>query len=145
MEHGERIGEAQHAQRRAGRRAVDDADIEVAERFDLADRAQRDQLLEAREDQHFLGEQLVGTLAQQLSQPVLDRRPRARQLVEHGDLLRDDVRRDLDGPRAHRPPERVADAVGRIGREQEDAVTVLGGADRRRGCERRLADALPCR
>jgi hypothetical protein len=54
------VGKPQHAQRRSGRRAVDDADVVLARRLHLVHRAQRDELLEAGKHEQLLGGEAVG-------------------------------------------------------------------------------------
>jgi hypothetical protein len=129
-EEAQHVREPQHAQRGARGRAVDDADVEVTARLDVAHRAQRHELLEPREDQQLLGSELAVVAREQRREPGLDLRPRAVELRERGHLLRDDALGDLDRARADGPAERVAEAVGRIGRHHADAVAVLGSAQR---------------
>ncbi len=107
-EDAQRVGKAQHAKGRAGGRAVDHADVEVAGRLHLPHRSQGHQLLETRKDQELLGEHLVGLVSQELPEPAPDLRPGAIQLLEDGHLPRHHARGEGDGTRSHPPPQGVA-------------------------------------
>ena len=54
------VGQPEHAQRRAGGRAVDHAHVVLARALHLVHRAQRHELFEAREYQQLLGRETVG-------------------------------------------------------------------------------------
>ena len=142
IHHLRRLGQGEEAKRLAGRRRVDDDHVVQAGVVVVGDPEQRPDLVHAGQDRHLLGHDLVeASPAQDRCGVLLDPSPVARDVVEDVRLLRPQVRRDLERHGAELAVERVAEAVGDVGRHHDRAVAAVGAGERGGGGDARLADA----
>ena len=103
---------------------------------------QREQLVHARRDGQLLGRDPVdAALDEQLAQPLLHAGPVALHLLLGLDLLAPQAVADLDRLGAQLDPQRLGQAVRRIGGDDQRPQAAGGAAARGAGGDRGLADA----
>ena len=122
------LGQRHQAQRRAGRRAVDDDQVVAARARRSSTREQRRDLLGARQQRQLVGDHVLDALmAEQRDQVVPDPAPVPLELDARVDLERVEARRDRDGLGAEALLENVAEAVRQRRRSDERAAPARRG------------------
>ena len=114
------VGKRQQPQRLAGRRAVDDDDVPLAGFVVGLEPQEREELVAAGRHGQLLGRDPVhAALDEQLAQPLLHSGPMAFHLVLGLDLLAPQVVAGLDRLGAQLGAERLREAVGRVGGDDQ--------------------------
>ncbi len=136
------VGEREQPQGLAGRRAVDDHDVEVAGLVVALDLQQAEELVHARRHGQLLGgDAHHAAVGEQPGEPVLDGGPVRLHLALRLDLLRPEQVVDLGRVGAEGRLEGVGEAVRRVGRKDDRSQpgrrTTAGGGSGDAG----LADA----
>jgi hypothetical protein len=136
------VGQREESEGLAGRGGVDDDHVVVARVDVVADPEQVAELVHPRQDGHLLGHHLIEPAPrEQLRDVVLDRPPVAGDVVVDVRLLTVEVRCDLRRLGAEGRVERVGEAVGDVGREDDRPEPAISAQERGRGGDARLPDA----
>ena len=139
------VGEGEQPQGLAGRRAVDDDHVVVAARVVGADLQQAEELVHARRDGQLLGGDAEdAAVGEDPAEPVADGGPVRLELGLRLDLLGPEQRRDLARLGTELLLERIAEAVGGIGREDDRPQAGARHSGERSPRRRSSCRRLPC-
>ena len=136
------LGQTEKTERLAGRRCVDDDDVELATVVVLGDPEQAGELVHPGQDAHLLGHHVVEAAPPQNARYVrLDRAPVLIDVVEDLGLLAPQVRAESGRLGSERTVEGVGEAVRRVRRQDDRPMAAIGREQTGRGGHAGLADA----